>query len=139
MIIGIGTDIVNIARIEKILSKHSTRFLNRLFTSQEQQVLEKYTHPKRRISAIAKRFAAKEAIAKAFGTGISQEVRFHDMEITHDSRGKPLVILSERAQNYLASLRPSGILKTIDLSISDDYPWAQAFVIIAAYQEERTY
>ncbi len=135
MIIGVGTDIVNIKRIEKVLTQHPVRFINRLLTNVEQQEIKKHTNPRRKITWVAKRFAAKEAISKALGTGISATIRFHDMEIIHDDKGKPEVILSNHAQNYLASLGPNGMLKTVNLSLSDDYPWAQAFVVIEAHSK----
>lgn len=137
MIIGVGTDIVNMERIGKILTKYPGRFVTRILTPLEQQAFKKHTHSKRKIAWIAKRFSAKEAISKALGTGISAIIGFHDMEITYDERGKPEVVLSSRAQNYLASLEPHGMLKTVNLSLSDDYPWAQAFVVIGAYVDKK--
>lgn len=139
MIIGIGTDIINITRIEKILAKYPDRFLERLLTSMELQEINAYQNSKRKITAIAKRFAAKEAVSKAFGTGISSIIGFQDMEITHDKKGKPEVVLSKRAENYLASLGSHDMLKNINISLSDDYPWAQAFVVINAHKEQRKY
>lgn len=120
MIIGIGTDIVQIPRIEKLIKKYPEEFLMRILTKNE---LKKYNSLSKDLclNFLAKRYAAKEAIAKAFGTGIGNEIGFQDINIKNDSKGKPSAdVSSEIALN-----------KKIDLSISDDYPIAIAFAVVS--------
>jgi holo-[acyl-carrier protein] synthase len=120
MIIGIGTDIVQIPRIEKLLTKFNNNFVERILFGTE---LDQYNALANinKASFIAKRFAAKEAIAKAFGTGIGFQLRFHDIIISNDSLGKP-------SANIISDI---AIGKNISISISDDYPIAIAFVVIS--------
>jgi len=120
MIYGIGTDIVQIPRIEKLLSKYKNQFVERILSKSElEQLLE--LPAIKHASFLAKRFAAKEAIVKAFGVGIGSEIKFHDIVISNDILGKPLAkIVSSIAKD-----------KKISLSISDDYPIAIAFVVIS--------
>lgn len=120
MIIGIGTDIVQIQRIEKLLEKYNDMFLERTLTNQE---IEKYysLDKKLRLNFLAKRYAAKEAIAKAFGTGIGKEIGFQDINIQNDSKGKPEAIVSSSISEG----------KKVDISMSDDYPIAVAFAVVS--------
>jgi holo-[acyl-carrier protein] synthase len=120
MIIGIGTDIVQIPRIEKILGKYADEFPNKILCLEEVSEYHKKAS-KDKIPFLAKRFAAKEAIAKAFGFGIGQQIKFHDIEISNDDLGKPCAIVKNDI----------GQDKNILLSISDDYPIAIAFAVIS--------
>jgi holo-[acyl-carrier protein] synthase len=132
MIIGIGSDVINIQRIEKILSRYGNRFINRIFTPIEQQKASQLKEDRLRASAYAKRFAAKEAVAKAIGTGFGNGVWFDTIEIRNLANGKPVVELKKEALSCLQKLIPEGMEPKIELSMSDDYPLAQAFVIIYA-------
>ena len=131
MIIGIGSDLCNIARIEKIIRQQPEAFMRRVFSPTEQQEIQRrqHTSPQALACIIAKRFAAKEACSKAIGTGLSSGTSLKDMQITHLSSGQPLLTISGGA---LANLQKRTENKqfTTHLSITDDYPWAQAFVII---------
>lgn len=129
MIIGIGNDLCDITRIEKVYAKYGTRFLNRIFTPIEQKkALQRSTaHP-----TLAKRFAAKEACAKALGTGMSMGVFWKDMGVVNAPSGKPTMALTGGALKRLEALTPKGMTATIHLTLTDEYPHAQAFVIIEA-------
>jgi holo-[acyl-carrier protein] synthase len=129
MIIGIGNDIIDIRRIEQVIEKHGERFLNRVYTDIERRKAEARA---RRAETYAKRFAAKEACAKALGTGISQGVFWRDMEVVNEPSGKPIMQLTGGAKRKLADLIPAGMQAQIHLSLTDDFPNAQAFVIISA-------
>ncbi len=129
MIIGIGNDLCDIARIEKVYAKYGARFLNRIFTPIEQKkALQRSTaHP-----TLAKRFAAKEACAKALGTGMSAGVFWKDMGVVNAPSGKPTLALTGGALKRLEALTPKGHTASIHLTLTDEYPHAQAFVIIEA-------
>ncbi|UXM95977.1 holo-ACP synthase [Bartonella sp. HY329] len=129
MIIGIGNDIIDIRRVEKVLERHGTRFINRVFTDVEQKKSE---GRKQRVASYAKRFAAKEACAKALGTGISRGVWWKDMGVINLPSGKPTIALTGNATIFLKNLMPKDHEAIIHLTITDDFPWAQAFVIIEA-------
>ncbi|EJF78340.1 holo-ACP synthase [Bartonella birtlesii] len=133
MIIGIGNDLVNIRRIEKMLISYGDRFVQRIFTDIEQIKSENL---QKRSSSYAKRFAAKEACAKALGTGIACGVSWKDMGVVNLSSGKPIMKLTGCAQMHLQKLLPLYYEAVIHLSITDDFPWAQAFVIIEALPRE---
>lgn len=129
MIIGIGNDIVDIRRIERTLARFGDRFVQRVFTEVEQRKSE----PRReRAASYAKRFAAKEAGAKALGTGLARGVFWRDLGVVNMPGGKPTLELSGAAVTILESLIPSAYEPKIDLTITDEYPYAQAFVIISA-------
>ncbi|MBV2142694.1 holo-ACP synthase [Falsochrobactrum sp. TDYN1] len=129
MIIGIGSDLIDIRRVEKTLEKHGDRFRQRVFTPIEQAKSE---GRKQRAASYAKRFAAKEACAKALGTGISHGVFWRDMGVVNLPSGKPTMKLSGGAAEQLKKLLPEGMRAAIHLTITDDFPLAQAFVIIEA-------
>ena len=129
MIIGIGSDIANIERIGATLEKYGERFVKRIFTPAEQA---KAAQRANSVATYAKRFAAKEACAKALGTGIRQGVYFRDMGVVNLPSGQPTVALTDGALKRLQKLTPVGTTAVIHLSISDDAPWAQAFVVIEA-------
>ncbi|MEZ5452823.1 MAG: holo-ACP synthase [Thiothrix sp.] len=122
-IIGIGTDIVEIARIEKMLERHPERFAERILHPQER---ERFNSVKNKPAWLAKRFATKEAVAKALGTGIGQDVRLHDIETAHDGRGKPILHLHGVT---LATAEAQGVVSA-ELSVADERTHALAFVIL---------
>lgn len=129
MIIGLGSDIVDIRRVEATLERFGVRFTDRCFTAVEQQKSDRRHN---RAGSYARRFAAKEACAKALGTGLSRGVFWRDMGVINLSSGKPTVALTGGAAARLQSLIPAGMVAQIDLSITDDPPLAQAIVIISA-------
>lgn len=132
MIIGIGSDLTDIRRIEKTLARFGDRFVQRTFTEVEQKKSE---GRRLRAPSYAKRFAAKEACAKALGTGLRQGVFWRDMGVVNQRSGKPTMALTGGALERLKSITPPGMRAQIDLSITDEYPLAQAFVIISAVPE----
>ena len=129
MIIGIGSDLIDIRRIEKTLERHPERFVPRIFTEIEQRKSERR---KERAASYAKRFAAKEACAKALGTGLSRGVFWRDMGVVNLPSGAPTMELTGGAARRLAEILPAGHSAHVHLTITDDYPLAQAFVIIEA-------
>ncbi len=133
MIIGIGNDLVDIRRIEKLLNSSGKRFIARCFTSEEQaKAEERKKSPNGQSSIYAKRFAAKEACAKALGVGFSNGVCMSDIAVSSDKLGRPFLKLSGGAQKRLKKITPKGKKAMLHLSISDEYPYAQAFVVIEA-------
>jgi holo-[acyl-carrier protein] synthase len=129
MIIGIGSDLCDIRRIEKVLERYPQRFLNRVFTATERAKAERRANP---IPTYAKRFAAKEACAKALGTGFRKGVFFRDLGVANLPSGKPTMRLTGGALARLEAITPPGHTAVIDVTITDEYPLAQAFVIISA-------
>jgi holo-[acyl-carrier protein] synthase len=129
MILGIGTDLVDIRRIEQTIARHGERFINRIYTEAERARAERKAN---RIDTYAKRFAAKEACAKALGTGFRQGVFFRDMGVVNLPSGKPTLRLTGGALARLAAITPDGYEAQIDLALTDEYPLAQAFVVISA-------
>lgn len=129
MIVGIGSDLIDIRRIEKTIERHGERFINRVFTEIEQ---EKSDRRKLRAASYAKRFAAKEACAKALGTGLARGVFWRDMGVVNLPGGKPTMRLTNGALQRLIALMPQDHKPVIHLTITDDFPLAQAFVIIEA-------
>lgn len=132
MIIGLGSDLIDIRRIENSLARHGDRFVNRIFTDVEKAKSEKRRN---RAASYAKRFAAKEACCKALGTGISNGVFWRDMGVVNDKNGKPTMKLTNGAAKRLAEIIPSGYEPHVHVTITDDFPLAQAFVIIEALQQ----
>jgi len=129
MILGIGTDLVDIRRIEQTLARHGERFLARIYTATERARAERRAN---RIDTYAKRFAAKEACAKALGTGFRQGVFFRDMGVVNLPSGKPTMVLTGGALKRLAAITPAGYEAHIDVALTDEGPIAQAFVVISA-------
>jgi holo-[acyl-carrier protein] synthase len=129
MIIGIGNDITDIRRIEKVIERHGERFLARVFTDTERAKAERR---RRSVETYAKRFAAKEACAKALGTGIRGGVWWRDMGVVNLPSGRPTMQLTGGALKRLEALTPEGCDARIDLTITDEGPMAQALVIISA-------
>jgi holo-[acyl-carrier protein] synthase len=129
MILGLGSDLIDIRRIENSLGRFGDKFTQRVFTTIER---EKSDRRRQRAASYAKRFAAKEACAKALGTGISAGVYWRDMGVVNMPGGKPTMKLENGAAKRLAEMLPSGYQAHIHLTITDDYPLAQAFVVIEA-------
>jgi holo-[acyl-carrier protein] synthase len=129
MILGLGNDIIDIRRVERTIERYGDRFLSRVFTDIERR---KSDGRAGRAASYAKRFAAKEACAKALGTGFRQGVFWRDMGVVNLSSGRPTLELTGGALQALIDLTPEGHAVRIDLTITDDFPMAQAIVIISA-------
>ena len=131
MIVGIGCDLANINRFEKALAKFGGRFVNRAFSEREKAELARRERlsPKEHACAAAKRFAAKEACTKALGTGFRDGIFMRDIEIVHQPSGKPELYLQNGARRRLEEICGGAAFK-IHVTMTDDYPWAQASVII---------
>jgi len=134
MIIGIGSDLIDIRRIQDTFDRYGERFVRRIFTDVERAKAEKR---KEKVATYAKRFAAKEACSKALGTGMSQGVFWRDRGVITLPSGKPTMQLTGGAAEALARLVPAGHRPVIHLTITDEYPLAQAFVIIEALPVEQ--
>ncbi len=132
MIVGIGSDLIDIRRVEKTLERFGERFTNRVFTEIERARSDRRHE---RAASYAKRFAAKEACSKALGTGIRMGVNWREMGVVNLPSGQPTLTLTGSALERLRSLTPPGLVARIDLTITDDYPLAQAFVVISAWPE----
>jgi holo-[acyl-carrier protein] synthase len=132
MIIGIGSDLIDIRRVEKSIERFGDRFTHRCFTEVERARSDRRAN---RAESYAKRFAAKEACSKALGTGMAQGVFWKDMGVVNLPSGKPTMQLTGGAATMLQSMLPVGHKAVIHLTITDDYPLAQAFVIIEALPE----
>jgi len=133
MILGLGNDMIDIRRIEKSIAVHGERFLGRIYTDIERAKSERRAGtPVGRAASYAKRFAAKEACAKALGTGLNQGVYWRDMGVVNLPGGKPTMALTGGALKRLEKITPPGHRAQIDLTITDDFPLAQAIVIISA-------
>jgi holo-[acyl-carrier protein] synthase len=130
MIVAIGSDLCSIERIEAALSRHGDRFEARVFTETERAHAN--TRPFTRAGTLAKRFAAKEACAKALGTGFAEGVFMKDIGVVNLPSGAPTLALTGGAKARLDALIPAGHAATVHLTMTDDLPWAQAFVIIEA-------
>ena len=129
MIVGIGSDLIDIRRIEKTLERYGERFIGRVFTDVERRKSERR---KMRAASYAKRFAAKEACAKALGTGLHQGVFWRDMGVVNLRSGQPTMALTGGAAARLQAILPTGTTPVIHVTITDEWPLAQAFVIIEA-------
>ena len=129
MILGIGTDLANIDRIQGVLSRHGDRFRNRVFTEPEQA---KASRRKDEAGTYAKRWAAKEACSKALGTGLRMGIAWRDMSVSNLSSGQPVMEVSGWAKNRLDEITPDDHKAIVHVSLTDDHPWAQAYVIIEA-------
>jgi holo-[acyl-carrier protein] synthase len=129
MILGIGSDITDVRRIAKVIERHGDRFIDRVFTATERARADKRRN---RIETYAKRFAAKEACAKALGTGLRAGVWWRDMGVVNLASGRPTIALTGGAKRRLEAITPAGYEARIDVSIADEGPMAHAFVIIWA-------
>ena len=129
MIVGVGIDLINIQRIQKVLDRFGSRFENRVFSSEEiNRSRRKYD----KASSYAKRWAAKEACSKALGIGLRMGISWKEMHITNLQSGKPLLKIEGKAQLILKKITPKGYESRIHVSLTDDYPWAKALVMIEA-------
>ena len=133
MIIGIGSDLIDIRRIEKIMARYEERFIKRCFTDIEQAQAQSRRSAGAHINTYAKRFAAKEACAKALGVGIDQGVYLKDIGVVNAENGAPTLALSGGALARLNAIMPEGKTPVIHLTLTDEPPLAQAFVIIEAH------
>jgi holo-[acyl-carrier protein] synthase len=129
LIVGIGSDLCDIRRIDETLTRFGERFTHRLFTELERARSDRKND---RAASYAKRFAAKEACAKALGTGIRGGVYWNDMGVANLPSGAPTLVLTGGAARRLAAITPAGLRAVVHLSLTDDHPYAQAFVIIEA-------
>ena len=130
MIIGIGSDLCNIERIERSLERFGDRFLQRVFTETERA--KAASRPHTTAGTLAKRFAAKEAFSKAVGTGFKRGVFMKDIGVVNLPSGAPTLQLTGGAKARLDALTPSGHAMHVHLTMTDDFPWAQAFVVLEA-------
>ena len=129
MIVGVGIDLINIQRIQKVLDRFGSRFENRVFSSEEiNRSRRKYD----KASSYAKRWAAKEACSKALGIGLRMGISWKEMNIINLESGKPLLKIEGKAQLILKKITPKGYKARIHVSLTDDYPWAKALVMIEA-------
>jgi holo-[acyl-carrier protein] synthase len=133
IVLGLGNDLCNIERIAQSIARYGDRFIQRIFTPVEQAKADR--RQLTRAATFAKRFAAKEACAKALGTGIRDGVFFRDMGVVNLPSGKPTLALTGGAAARLAAMTPRGHIADIHLTITDDHPWAQAIVLITASPE----
>lgn len=133
MIVGIGSDLIDIRRVQRSLERFGDRFATRLFTDIERARSDRKPDP---AASYAKRFAAKEACAKALGTGMRRGVFWKDMGVVNESSGRPTLRLTGGAAERLAAILPPRCLAVLHLTLSDDHPWAQAWVIIEAREGE---
>ncbi len=128
MILGLGNDIIDIRRIERTIARYGDRFLDRVFTDTERR---KSDARAARAASYAKRFAAKEACAKALGTGLHKGVFWRDMGVVNLRSGRPTLVLTGGAAEQLKRITPPGFEARVDLTLTDDYPQAQAIVVIS--------
>ncbi len=135
MILGIGTDLANIERIAATLERFGDRFRTRVFTPAERARAERRADV---AGTYAKRWAAKEACSKALGTGLRMGISWRDMGVANLATGQPVMTLTGWAATRLAALTPPGHRATVHVSLTDDHPWAQAFVVIEALPEPST-
>lgn len=129
MILGIGTDLCNIERIEGILNRFGDRFRNRVYTDREQHRAARRPHE---AATYAKRWAAKEACSKALGTGLRMGIAWRDMSVTNLATGQPVMHVTGWAKRRLDAMTPPGHEAILHVTLTDDFPWAQAMVLIEA-------
>lgn len=138
MIVGIGNDLIDIRRIEKTLARFGDRFINRIYTDVEKRKAERRKGAGNAYAAtLAKRYAAKEAASKALGTGFRAGVFWRDLGVVNEPSGKPTIVMTGGAARRLQSLIPTGMRPHIALTITDEYPLAEALVIISAVPEAK--
>jgi holo-[acyl-carrier protein] synthase len=136
MIVGIGNDLIDIRRIEKTLARFGDRFVDRIYTEVEKRKAERRKGAGNAYAAtLAKRYAAKEAASKALGTGFRSGVFWRDLGVVNEPSGKPTIVMTGGAAARLASLIPAGMRPEVALTITDEYPIAEALVIISAVPE----
>lgn len=132
MILGLGSDLANIERIERTIARFGARFLNRVYTETEQALADRRAE---RVATYAKRWAAKEACSKALGTGLRMGIKWRDMGVVNLGTGQPTLALTGWAAERLAQMTPPGHVARIHLTLTDDHPWAMAVVVIEALPE----
>lgn len=132
MILGIGSDLANIERIERTIARFGDRFLNRVYTDIEQALAERRAQ---RVATYAKRWAAKEACSKALGTGLRMGIKWKDMGVVNLRSGQPTMHLTGWAAERLAAMTPPGHRAAVHVTLTDDHPWAMAVVVIEALPE----
>jgi holo-[acyl-carrier protein] synthase len=132
VILGIGNDVIDIRRIESTIERYGERFLGRVFTTTERARSDGKTG---RSASYAKRFAAKEACAKALGTGLRQGVFWRDMGVVNERSGRPTMVLTGGALRQLERLTPDGFVPRVHITLTDDFPVAQAVVVISAWPQ----
>ncbi len=132
MILGLGSDLANIERIERTIARFGARFLNRVYTETEQALADRRAE---RVATYAKRWAAKEACSKALGTGLRMGIKWRDMGVVNLPTGQPTLHLTGWAAERLASMTPPGHRAHVHLTLTDDHPWAMAVVMIEALPE----
>jgi holo-[acyl-carrier protein] synthase len=130
MILGIGNDVIDIRRIERTIERYGERFLERVFTAAERARSDGKAG---RAASYAKRFAAKEACAKALGTGLRDGVYWRDMGVVNERSGRPTILLTGGAARQLERLTPAGYVPRVHVTLTDDYPTAQAVVVISVW------
>jgi len=137
MILGIGNDLIDIRRIERTLARYGERFIKRIYTETEQRKAERRMGAgKSYASTLAKRYAAKEAASKALGTGFRSGVYWRDLGVVNLPSGKPTVVMTGGAAERLKAITPAGMTAQVDLTLTDEYPIAEAMVIITAVKTE---
>lgn len=134
MILGMGADLIDIGRIEKVLARFGTRFTERCFTEIERA---KADGRLRRAETYANRYAAKEAVAKALGTGLARGVSWREIGVENEPGGKPVVVLTGRAAQRLQAMTPAGMRAFVELTLTDEPPLAQAIALISARPDPR--
>ena len=133
MILGLGSDIVDVRRVARTLERFGARFTQRCFTEEERR---KSDRRRNRAESYARRFAAKEACSKALGTGFRRGVYWRDLGVANLPSGKPTMVLTGNAARHLADMVPAGMVAKVDVSLTDEPPMAQAIVLISAVPEE---
>lgn len=131
MILGIGTDLLDVRRIENLIQKYGDKFLKKTFTEDEISASQRYEDSSLKVLFFAKRFAAKEAFSKAVGCGLGEHLKFLDISIENNFKGKPSLKVTGVSADYIKEYFKNSEIK-IDLSLSDEYPMALAFVVISA-------
>ena len=132
MILGIGTDLANIERIERTLARFGDRFRTRVYTPRELARAQRRAEAEGEAPTLAKRWAAKEACSKALGTGLRMGIAWRDMAVSNMPTGQPVMHLTGWAAERLAAMTPAGMEAVVHVTLTDDHPWAQAFVVIEA-------
>jgi holo-[acyl-carrier protein] synthase len=132
MILGIGSDLANIERIERTVARFGRRFLDRVYTATEQGLAERRAA---RVATYAKRWAAKEACSKALGTGLRMGIKWRDMGVVNLTTGQPTMQLTGWAEERLKAMTPPGHQARVHVTLTDDHPWAMAVVVIEAVPE----
>jgi len=138
LILGIGTDLASIARVAEVLEKHDARFIARCFGAEEAEKVEKQAadNPQLRAAGYAKRWAAKEACAKALGLGISNDIYLKDIVVSNNPDGQPQLVLTGGAKDRLTAITPEGMTAQLHVSLTDEALMALAFVVISAQDRE---